>query len=162
MRRSKILLQGGIKEPIVFQTLYLFLRTCTMLAFFHSWRNLPSFRKSLEIFERGLQIEFLHSFVIWILSILWPCALFESKWLIILAMSLLKKFVKSRFMVVTGVDLQVRHCCYSIGSIDFQNWLNHFFLWSLRWFYFHENEEVCKELFYGVEMFLILTNMSSD
>ena len=72
-----------------------------MLAFFHSWGNLPLFKQSLKIIERGLQIEFPHSFIIRILSISWPCALFGSKWLIILAMSLLEKFIESKHLFVS-------------------------------------------------------------
>ena len=78
-----------------------FLCRGTTLAFFHSWGNLPSFRQSLKIIERGLQIEFPHSFIIRILSISWPCALFGSKWLIVLAMSLLKKCTESRHLLVS-------------------------------------------------------------
>ena len=78
-----------------------FLCTGTTLAFFHSWGNLPLFKQSLKIIERGLQIEFPHSFIIRILSISWPCALFGSKWLIILAMSLLEKCIESRHLFVS-------------------------------------------------------------
>ena len=80
--------------------LFPFLCMGKMLAFSHSWGNLPSFRQSLKIIERGLQIEFPHSFIIRILSISWPCALFGSKWLIILAMSLLEKCIESRHLFV--------------------------------------------------------------
>ena len=34
-----------------------------MLAIFHSWGNLSSFRQLSRIIERGLQIEFSHSFI---------------------------------------------------------------------------------------------------
>ena len=104
MRRSKILLQIGIKEiPLWFFRLCLFpfLCTGTTLAFFHSWGNLPSFRQSLKNIERGFQVEFPQSFIIRIPSISWRCALFESKWLIILAMSLLEKFIESRHLFVS-------------------------------------------------------------
>ena len=75
---------------------------CTgTLAFFHLWGNLPLFKQSLKIIERGLQIEFPHSFIIRILSISWPCALFGSKWVIILAMSLLEKCIESRHLFVS-------------------------------------------------------------
>ena len=48
---------------------YSFLRLCfldrigAMLAIFHSWGNLSSFRQLSKIIERGLQIEFSHSFI---------------------------------------------------------------------------------------------------
>ena len=99
MRRSKILLQIG-NWPIVFQTL---LVSFVLYRYnvFHSWGNLPSFRQSLTIFERGLQIEFPNSFIIWILSMSCPCALSGSKWLIILVMSQLKKFIESSCLFVS-------------------------------------------------------------
>ena len=78
-----------------------FLCTGTTLAFFHSWGNLPLFKQSLKIIERGLQIEFRHSFIIRILSISWLCALFGSKWLIVLAMSLLENCIESRRLFVS-------------------------------------------------------------
>ena len=105
MRRLIILLQIGIREiGLQFFRLLLFpfLSTGTTLAFSHSRGNSPSFRQSLKIIERGLQIELPHIFIIRILSISRPCVLFGSMWLIILAMSLLKKCIESRHFFVSG------------------------------------------------------------
>ena len=81
--------------------MFTFLYTGITLALFHSWGNLPLFKKSLNIIEGGLQIEFPHSFITRILSISWRYALFGSKWLIILAMSLLEKFIEFRQLFVS-------------------------------------------------------------
>ena len=56
--------------------------------------------QSLKIVLKGLQIEFPLSFIIHILRISWPCALFGCKWLIILAMSQLEKYIESRHLFV--------------------------------------------------------------
>ena len=130
--------------PIVFR-LCLFPFSCkgTTLAFLHSWRNLPLYRQLLKIFERLLQIVFPHSFTIRIMSVSWPYALFGSKWVIILAMLLLEKFTEYGICLWVEVDMQVRHCCYSIGSIDLQ-----LFLWNLWKIYFHEKEEVYAKNFF--------------
>ena len=88
-------------KNVAARTLFPFLCMGTTLAFFHSWGNLPSFRQSLKIIERGLKIEFPHSFVIGIVSTSWPCALFGSKWLIILGMLLFKTCIESRSLFVS-------------------------------------------------------------
>ena len=95
-----------------------FLCTGTTLAFFHSWGNLPLFKQSLKIIERGFQIEFPHSFIIRILSISWPCALFGSKWLIILAMSLLEKCIESRHLFVSWG----RSVCKALLLLKREHW----------------------------------------
>ena len=51
--------------------LFHFLCTHTTWTFFHLYKNSPSFRISLKIIERGLQVEFPHSSIIRILSTLW-------------------------------------------------------------------------------------------
>ena len=79
------------------------------VSFFHSWGNLPSLTQSLKIIERGLKIEFPHSFIIWILSMSWQCALFGFKLLIILAMSLLEKYIELRHLLKTLLLLKREH-----------------------------------------------------
>ena len=85
-----------------FQNLFVsFLMYGCNVSFFPFMRKFTLFKQSLKIIERGLQIEFPHSFIIQILSISWPCSLFGSKWLIILAMSLLEKCIESRHLFVS-------------------------------------------------------------
>ena len=70
------------------------------MSFFQSEGNLPSFRQSLKIIDSGLYIEFQHNYIIRILSISWPWALFGSKLFIILEMSSFEKLtVSSDFFV---------------------------------------------------------------
>ena len=81
--------------------LFPFLCTATMLAFFHSWENLPLLRQSLKIIKWSFQTESPHKFTIRILRISWRCALFRSRWLINLAMSLLETFIESSYLFVS-------------------------------------------------------------
>ena len=71
---------------------------------------------------RGFQIEFRHQgFIIRILGILRTWALFTFKWLIILAMSLLEKFIESRYLFVTQAVLiskkMVKNSGFSLKSV---------------------------------------------
>ena len=82
-----------------------FLWTVTTWTFFQSELNFPSFRKSLKIIESGLHIEFPHNFIIRILSISWPWALFWSKLFIILEMSSVEKLTASSDLLVSFARL---------------------------------------------------------
>ena len=77
-----------------------FLWTGTTWAFFQSEGNFPSFRQSLKIIDSGLHIEFPHNFIIRILSISWPWALFGSKLFIILDVSTVEKLTVSSNLLV--------------------------------------------------------------
>ena len=104
MRRSKILLQIGGMEICLYyfrHCLSPFLWTVTTWAFSKSKGNFPSFRKSLKIIDTGLHIEFSHSFIIRILSISWPWALFGSKLFIILDVSTVEKLTVSSSLLVS-------------------------------------------------------------
>ena len=104
MRRSKILLQIGGMEICLYyfrHCLSPFLWTVTTWAFSKSKGNFPSFRQSLKIIDTGLHIEFSHSFIIRILSISWPWALFGSKLFIILDVSTVEKLTVSSSLLVS-------------------------------------------------------------
>ena len=141
MRRSKILLQIRSKEfslQLFRFCSFPFLCMGTTLAFFHSWGNLPSFKQSLEIIETGLQSDFPHIFIIRILSIWWPCALFGSEWLIILAILLLEKCIESRHLFVSWG----RSVGKTLLLLKQEHWFTKIWLNSSVFF------EVCDELIF--------------
>ena len=80
-----------------------FLWIGTTLTFFHSSGNLPFRRHVLKIKSWGLQIESPQSFNIRML-IIWPCALFESRFLIIRRMSFLEKWQLAHESSVSKVN----------------------------------------------------------
>ena len=89
MRRSKILLQIGNTEiGLLFVP---FLVKTYNISFFPIRSKFSYFKESLEIINSGVHIEFAHNFIIRILSILSPWALFESKLFVILEISLVEK-----------------------------------------------------------------------
>ena len=93
-----------------------FLCAGTALTFFHSVGNFPFSRHVLKINPKGLQREVSQIFIVRILIISWPCALFRSKFLIIFRMlSLAKWIVDSNLCVLRteGRSLFVfirKHC----------------------------------------------------
>lgn len=94
---------------LIFQTIFIFfLMKRYNVHFFHSERNLPSFRQSLNIIDRGLKIRFLQNLIIRVLRISWPWVLFKSKRLIISGMPLLKIFIESRNLLVRYSEFSVK------------------------------------------------------
>ena len=78
---------------VVFQVLFIPIFVWNTLAFFHSAGNFPFSRHDLKINSKGLQIEASQIFIIRILIISWPCALFGSRFLVIFRMSSLVKWI---------------------------------------------------------------------
>ena len=60
---------------------------CTTLAFFHSHAYIPLSIQWLKMSLNCLQMEVLHIFMMRILTLSWPCALFGSSFTIVLSMS---------------------------------------------------------------------------
>ena len=82
---SKILLQAGSKDtPRPFYWIGI------ILTFFHSHWYIPLSMQWLKLSLDGLQMEELHMFIMQILILLWPCALFGPSFAVILSMASLK------------------------------------------------------------------------
>ena len=87
---SKILLQTGSKD-----TARWFFKVCLspfywigiILTFFHSHWYIPLSMQWLKLSLNGLQMEVLHMFIMQILILLWPCALFGPSFAVIISMA---------------------------------------------------------------------------
>ena len=90
---------------------FVFLDSACFLSYVRVQRQLLSFHQEihphLENYQKllkevcKLSSHIVLCFIMWILTVLWPCALFGSKWLIILVMSLLEKCIESRRLFVS-------------------------------------------------------------
>ena len=79
---------------------FFFFRTGSTFAFFHSVGNSPCFIQDWNIKSSGLQIDYLHSFNMWLLSMSWPWTLLGSRFWNNVAISWLVK-------VIVKIDLSV-------------------------------------------------------